>query len=141
MLKHSHQIRVTYQETDKMGIVYYANYLRWFEIGRTEYMRQAGITYKELEEEGIFLPVLESHCEYHQPARYDDLIRIETTINKLKRVRIGFSYKILESESDELLAVGNTIHSFVNQDFEPISPQREKPELWKLLKKNFDKKK
>ncbi|ADL11918.1 acyl-CoA thioesterase [Acetohalobium arabaticum] len=141
MSEHSHQIRVTYQETDKMGVVYYANYLRWFEIGRTEYMRQAGVTYKELEDEGVFLPVLESHCKYHNPARYDDLIRIETTINKLKRVRIGFSYEILHSESDELLAAGNTSHSFVNQDFEPISLQREKPEVWQLIQRSFDKKK
>ncbi len=72
------RVRVRYAETDRMGVVYYANYLVWFEVGRTEWLRETGWTYREMEQEGIALPVIEAHCEYRQPARYDDDIEIRT---------------------------------------------------------------
>jgi acyl-CoA thioester hydrolase len=140
MKEYSHEIRVTYEETDKMGVVYYANYLRWFEIARTELLRQEGLIYRDLEENGILLPVLESHCNYHHPARYDDLVKLVTKIKDLRRAKITFEYEILRLEDDKLLATGTTVHPFVNSDFKPISLKKEFPKLWEIIEQSFDNK-
>jgi len=110
------QIRVTYAETDAMGIVYYANYLRWLEVGRTELMRSLGIAYKEMEARGAFLPVSEVYCKYHASARYDDILIIETTVDFLKRASIQFSYRILRQSDGTLLITGSTLHAFVDRE-------------------------
>jgi len=112
---HRTQIRVTYAETDAMGIVYYANYLRWLEVGRTELMRSLGIAYKEMEDRGAFLPVSEVYCKYHAPARYDDILIIETTVDFLRRASIQFSYRILRKSDGTLLITGSTLHAFVDR--------------------------
>ena len=85
-------VRVRYAETDKMGIVYYANYLVWFEIGRTDWLRETGWTYREMEADGLALPVIEAHCEYKSGARYDDEIEIRTTARLVSPVRLAFDY-------------------------------------------------
>jgi len=113
---HRTQIRVTYAETDAMGIVYYANYLRWLEVGRTELMRSLGIAYKEMEARGAFLPVSEVYCKYHASARYDDILIIETTVDFLKRASIQFSYRILRQSDGTLLITGSTLHAFVDRE-------------------------
>ncbi len=127
------EIRVRYEETDQMGVVYYANYLTWFEIGRTELLRDKGYSYSDLEEEGFLLPVVNVECNYHQPANYDDLLTLETNIVKLKRSKIEFEYKVYRQ--DELLTTAKTVHPFVDQDLKPISLKKEAPKVWKLLKK------
>lgn len=104
-------VRVRYAETDKMGVVYYANYYIYFEIGRVEYMRNMGIDYRKMEiEDDTFIVVAESKCRYRRPARYDDLLRIRTRVLRVKRRTIHFGYEILHHESGELLAFGETIH-------------------------------
>ena len=113
---HRTQIRVTYAETDAMGIVYYANYLRWLEVGRTELMRSLGIAYKEMEARGAFLPVSEVYCKYHASARYDDILIIETTVDFLRRASIQFSYRILRQSDGTLLITGSTLHAFVDRE-------------------------
>ena len=115
-MKFSHSIvtRVIYAETDAMGVVYHANYLRWFEMGRTELMRHQGIAYKELESQGIYLPVSEAFCKYLRSARYDDLLVIETSVDFLKRASIQFSYRILRKADGEELVRGTTLHAFLN---------------------------
>jgi acyl-CoA thioester hydrolase len=110
------QVRVTYRDTDQMGFAYYANYLVWFEMGRTELLRQAGYTYKQLESRNMFLPVHSCFCEYKTPARYDDLIRIRTRIANLSRASMSFEYEIYRHETDELLAKGETKHAFINHE-------------------------
>jgi acyl-CoA thioester hydrolase len=115
-LIHRTQVRVTYAETDAMGIVYYANYLRWLEVGRTELMRSLGIAYKEMEDRGAFLPVSEVFCKYHVPARYDDILIIETTVDFLRRASIQFSYRILRKSDGTLLITGSTLHAFVDRE-------------------------
>src|SRR5512143_2271977 len=107
---HRLKIRVRYGDTDAMGIVYYANYLRWFEMGRTEMMRHLGIAYKEIEEQGVSLPVSEVFCKYHRPAKYDDVLIIETRIDIIKKVRMQFSYRILREDGDAELITGTTLH-------------------------------
>ncbi len=112
---HRTEIRVTFAETDAMGIVYYANYLRWFEVGRTELIRSLGIPYKKLEEEGIHLPVSEVSCKYLVSAKYDDLLTIETTVDFLGRASIQFHYRILRKEDGRELVTGKTLHAFLDR--------------------------
>ena len=109
--------RVTYAETDKMGFVYYANYLVWFEIGRTELIRASGLAYKELEEMGINLPVIEASCRYKKPVKYDDLITIRTAVSEFEGIRLGFSYEI--TRDGQVLAIGRTLHAFMDKDGRP----------------------
>jgi acyl-CoA thioester hydrolase len=109
------QVRVRYAETDQMGIVYYANYLVWFEIGRVELLRSLGLAYSQLEREHeCILPVVEASCRYRAPARYDDEILIETRPALLRGAVIKFAYKILRKspsgEAPTLLAEGETVH-------------------------------
>ena len=111
---HQIETRVTYAETDAMGIVYYAHYLRWFEMGRTEYMRHIGISYKEMEAQGIYLPVAEVFCKYLDSAKYDDLLIIETRVDFIKRASIQFLYSIRRQEDKKELVQGRTLHAFVD---------------------------
>ena len=108
---HEHRLRVRYAETDQMGVVYYANYLIYFEIGRVEYMRERGVAYKEMEiQDDSFIVVAESHCRHLRPARYDDLLRIRTRVAESRRRTIRFAYEIVNSATGELLATGLTMH-------------------------------
>lgn len=91
MEKNLTEYRVIYGDTDQMGVVYYANYLRWFEKGRTEFLRQLGVPYTSIEDSGLYFPVAEVSCRYHRPARFDDVIIIETTLNALNRASLSFS--------------------------------------------------
>ena len=109
------EARVIYADTDAMGVVYYARYLRRLEMGRSELMRSMGISYREMEIEGIFLPVSEVSCKYHASARYDDILSIETSIDFLKRASIQFSYRILRKSDGTLLVTGRTLHAFVDR--------------------------
>ena len=105
----STRVRVRYAETDRMGVVYYANYLVWFEVGRTEWLRQTGWTYREMEADGMTLPVIEAHCEYRQPARYDDEIEIRTQARLLTPIRIRFDYEVVRTDQ-VIVAAGYTAH-------------------------------
>ena len=114
-IRNDHVVRVTYHDTDQMGVVYYANYLVWFEIGRTELLRQTGSSYRAFEQRGFILPVIRCVCDYKRPARYDDLIRISTCISSLSRASISFQYRIFHHESNELLAEGETRHALTDR--------------------------
>jgi acyl-CoA thioester hydrolase len=107
------QIRVRYAETDQMGYVYYGNYAMYYEVARTESLRHLGITYKELEHDGIMMPVLETSSKYLKPARYDDLLTIKVSIPSFPGVKIFFLYEIY-NEVRELINTGNTTLAFVN---------------------------
>ena len=106
--------RVIYGDTDKMGIVYYANYLRWFERGRCEFLRQLGVPYGDIEARGIHFPVVEASCRYVKPAHYDDVVLIETRLDSLSRRTLIFSYRILREGEDVALATGSTKHACVD---------------------------
>jgi acyl-CoA thioester hydrolase len=110
---------VRYADTDKMGVVYYANYLVWFEVGRSEWLRSSGWTYREMEHEGLSLPVLEAHCEYRQPARYDDELDIGARATRPSPVRLRFDYEVRRVVDDVLLAHGHTIHAAVDPSGRP----------------------
>ena len=112
------RVRVRYADTDQMGVVYYANYLVWFEVARTEWLRDGGWSYREMEADGIALPVIEAHCEYRQPARYDDEIEIWTVAKMLTPVRIRFDYEARKAD-DTISATGHTVHAALGPDGRP----------------------
>jgi acyl-CoA thioester hydrolase len=112
-------VRVRYAETDQMGVVYYANYFVWFEIGRTDLLRALGGTYRELEAAGLFLPVIEASCDYAQPCRYDDELAIETTGRTLSPVRVEFSYTVTRQADGARAATGRTVHAALNREGRP----------------------
>ena len=118
-------VRVRYGETDQMGYCYYGNYAQFLEIGRVEALRSIGIRYKDLEDEGVMLPVLDMHIKYISPAKYDDLLTIETTIEEITGSRIFFTYKIC-NESDKEVVIAKTTLVFVARDsMRPIkAPER-----------------
>ena len=112
---HRCQCRVLYGDTDAGGVVYYANYLRYFEQGRTELMRELCCTYRDLEGEGLILPVVESYSRYKAPALYDDLLTIRTALVDSQRVSCRFHYAITRESDQRLLVKGFTIHAVVNR--------------------------
>ena len=113
------RLRVRYAETDRMGVVYYANYLVWFEVGRTEWLRQSGWTYREMERDGISLPVIEAHCEYRRSARYDDDVAIATRGHLVTPIRIRFDYEVARVADGTVAAVGHTVHTAIGVDGKP----------------------
>lgn len=125
-------IRVRYEETDKMGFVYYGKYFTWFEVGRTELFRELGIPYRSFEERGIMLPVTEADCKYKSSARYDDLVTIRTSVTRLSPVRIHFGYQIL-SEDERVLAYGNTGHAFIDKAGRPVNLSKKDNQLWEKI--------
>src|SRR3954447_21727325 len=108
--KHRTRFRVRYAETDQMGVVYYANYLIWMEIGRVELVRARGFDYKQLEAEGLFLSVIDANCHYLHPARYDQEITVQTEVVNSSSRTIEFAYQIRSADPDRLLAQGSTRH-------------------------------
>lgn len=111
------RVRVRYAETDQMGVVYHANYLVWFEVGRVELMRQCGLNYKRLEqEEGCWIAVVEATARYKAPAKYDDELVVETTVKSVRGPVIRFGYRILRLEDGLLLCEGETIHVALGRD-------------------------
>jgi len=111
------QVRVRYAETDQMGVVYHANYLIWFEVGRVELMRQRGLDYKRLElEEDCWIAVVEATARYKAPARYDDELIIETRVISLRGPILRFGYRILRIEDGLLLCEGETVHVVIGRD-------------------------
>ncbi|SES76411.1 acyl-CoA thioester hydrolase [Salinibacillus kushneri] len=151
-------MRVQYKDTDQMGIVHHGNYVNWFEIGRTEWMRHFGISYKKMESMGLLLPVLNLDIQYQKSARFDDCIAIYTKIDQFSPVRLTFAYEArkisnenLESDNNhtlimnpgeiekpegELLAKGTTTHMWVNQEWKPIRIHKAAPEVYERLAKN-----
>ena len=117
------RIRVRYAETDQMGVVYYANFFIWFEIGRVELLRQLGFHYKQMEiDDDCHIPVVEANCRYKSPAHYDDELLLETTVLALRRSVIKFGYRLLRPENDAntLLAEGATTHVTVDRAMRPV---------------------
>jgi len=145
---HTYPIRVRYQETDAMGVVFHGNYVTWFEVGRTEWIRANGYSYRSIEERGLLLPVVDLQCKYILPARYDDEIVICTRIGDFSPLRLSFesqirrvsgSYeaKVLrpgEPLPGELLVEGGTKHVWVNANWQPARVNKALPELYELLK-------
>jgi acyl-CoA thioester hydrolase len=120
------RLRVRYAETDQMGVVYHANYFIWFEIGRVEYLRQLGFSYRDMEkDDGCFIAVADARCRYKAPARYDDELIVRTHIRNARESVIHFGYKLLRATDGELLAEGETTHVVTNAQMKvSVIPQK-----------------
>lgn len=114
LLKDHAKIRVIYADTDAMGIVYHTNYIKWFEIGRTELLRNIGVVYAQIEMQGYNLPLTEVYCHYLLPAKYDQLIIVETSLEYLKRASMKFNYVIWDEDMKKTMVEGYTIHACTN---------------------------
>ncbi len=125
MLSHTTTIRVRYADTDKMQFVYNGKYLEYFEVGRTEILRNVGLPYGELEKTGYQLPVMEAGLKYKNPAHYDDELNIEATIKELYTAKVHIEYKITRKEDNVLIATGFTDHMFMREDTKkPTKPPK-----------------
>jgi acyl-CoA thioester hydrolase len=111
--EHEIEVRVRYTDTDPMGFLHHANYFVYFEMGRTELLRASGGNYRKMEEDGLFVVVVKAECRYHRPARYDDVLRIRTTVRRVTLARIEHQYEIFRR--DELLAVGHVVLAMVDR--------------------------
>ena len=124
------KLRVIYGDTDQMGVVYYANYFRYFEFARSEYFRARGGSYVEVEKQGLMFPVIEAHANYRAPARYDDLLLIKTWIEGSRRASLTFKYEVRREggpsggergDSTDVLVEGHTTHACINKDLRPVA--------------------
>lgn len=141
-------MRILYKDTDQMGVGHHANYITWFEMGRTEWMRKKGITYSEIEAKGLLLPVLNVEVDYKEPAHYDELIAIFTRVTEYSKVKIVFEYqaRLYEAKKGEselepygkLLATGQTTHMWLNDKWKPARLDRKAPEVFELLQNILD---
>jgi acyl-CoA thioester hydrolase len=126
------EIRVRYKETDNMGVVYYSNYLVWFEVARTEYLRSLGISYRDIEKRGAYLMVASASCKYLRPARYDDIVKIETWVSEVKNSSLTFEYKLFVEGRP--IATGESRHVLTDKNGRP---RRIPEELKAIFTKGF----
>src|SRR6202046_4680394 len=120
------RLRVRYAETDQMGVVYHANYLVWFEIGRVEFIRQTGLDYAAMEREGAMIAVVEASARYKAPARYDDVLIVRTTLAGVRGSIVRFRYAVVRAADDQVLCEGETVHLVVGRDMK----RRDMPERY-----------
>ena len=122
---------VKYYETAQMGVVHHSNYIRWFEEARVEFMRNAGISYKTMEDEGIQIPVVTVSCKYKSPAKFDDTVIVRVWIKKFNGIIVEISYEVADKESGEVRVTGESSHCFVNDTtFKPINLKREREDIY-----------
>jgi len=115
------EVRVRYAETDAQGIVYYSNYFVWFEVGRVDYFRELGLSYADLEREGLCFLIAEASCRYHAPAHFDELLMVRTWVEEVKSRSFVLAYEVVNKGTGKLLATGRTVQVFVNQEGKPIA--------------------
>ncbi|MCI3925132.1 acyl-CoA thioesterase [Paenibacillus sp. TRM 82003] len=132
-------LRVRYQETDAMGVVYHGNYFTWFELARTEWTRANGYTYRAIEERGLLLPVVDVSAHYKQPARYDDEITVRCRPTDVSPIRLAFEYEVILTERPEhVLVTGTSKHVWVDRSWRPVRLSKEAPDLYESLKTAAD---
>ena len=134
MKKYYTDVRVIFADTDAMGIVYHTNYIKWFEVGRTEMMRQAGFPYGELEKAGMWLPVVSVNCEYKAPAYYDDILTIAAWVENLGGVSVVIGYEITKKETGELLVTGSSRHGITDKELKPLRIKTTFPEVYEFFR-------
>ncbi len=137
-MKSETEIIVRYAETDQMKVVHHSVYPVWFEAARTDYMEKAGYPYTRIENEGIMLPLSHLECDFKEGARYGDRILIKTSIKKLSPVRLEIKYKAFRKSDNILLAEGETVHAWTDNNLKIINLKKQMPELYKLLENEVE---
>jgi acyl-CoA thioester hydrolase len=132
------RLTVRYAETDQMGIVHHSHYPVWFEAGRTDFLKKAGMSYTAVEAGGILLPLYEINCRYLSPAKYEDELTVVTRIKKLSRVRLILSYEVVRETDGALLAAGETMHAFTDASLRPLNAEKACPGLYALLRQALE---
>jgi len=132
------ELIVRYAETDQMGIVYYTNYGVWYEIARTNYIKDLSYSYTDMEKKGILLPVIDLNIHYISPTYYDDNITIETTVSKLYSSKIEFSYLVYRNDIKEPVNTGSSIHAFVNKDMKLINFKKDFPDIYYAIDNSME---
>ena len=128
------EVRVIYADTDAMGVVYHTNYLRWFEIGRTELMHEIEFPSSVLEKVPLLMPIAHVYCEYKKPAFYDDIVEIVTRVEEIGYASMIVACDIFRKSTGELIATGHTRHGFTNDSLKPVSVKKAVPEFYRILK-------
>ncbi len=126
--------KVSYYETDKMGVTHHSNYIRWMEEARVDFLDKIGFGYKKLEEDGIISPVIGVECDYKMPTTFDDLVKINVEIEEFKGVKLVIKYTMVNAKNDELVLVGKTKHCFLSKENKPIVLKKSFPEFDKKLR-------
>ena len=134
MIKFTYKTKVYYKDVDQMGVVYYARYYEYFEAARTELLQSISIDVTSIEDEGYFLPVITSHCDYKLGANFEDILLVKTLINKSPKATMRIDYEIYRSNNNELLVTGHTIHAFIDQSGKAVKPPKK---LLEALQKNI----
>lgn len=124
-----------YAETDQMGIIHHSNYAVWFEAGRTDFLRKAGASNTDIEARGILLPLYEMNCQFKSPAKYEDEIMVVTSLNQISRVRLCFSYQVINTANQKLLATGETMHAWTDKALKPVNSEKVIPDIYSVLSK------
>lgn len=131
MYKSITKIKVRYAETDQMGIVHHSNYYVYFEAAREDFIAGSGIRYRDIEDSGVMMPLVETQCRYIEGAKYDDMIRIETTMEELTPVKVCLQYSVIRELDGKQLAKGKTVLAFVEKEsFKLVNLKRKFPEIW-----------
>jgi len=130
---HETELIVRYAETDQMGIVHHSNYAVWFEAARTEYIKSLGISYTEIEEQGLMLPLKSLQCEFIRPAKYEDRIKILTRLNEYNGIRLSFNYNVINEEDGSLLAKGVTEHVWTDKSLRPCNLKKKNEKINNLI--------
>ena len=129
---------VRYAETDQMGIAHHSNYLIWFEVGRSDFIKSFGIKASTLENEGILLPLIDLKCTYKKPARYEDELILKTKLSSLNKLKLTFNYAIYNKKTSLLLATGETTHVTVSKDLKPINIKKYNRKFYEILLNYID---
>lgn len=127
------KLKVRYVETDRMGIVHHSNYYAWFEVGRGDFITKSGITYSDMEKQGVMMPLVDSYCKYCEGAKYEESIIIQTFVEEMNPVKIKFNYNVIRENDGKLLAKGKTTHAFVNNEFKIVNLKKLHEVLWEKL--------
>lgn len=135
---HSYNRKTFYHETDQMGIIHHSNYIRWFEEARVHWMNEIGLSYKQLEEEGLLSPVLKISCEYKAMTRFDEDIIIHVEPDSYNGVRYFLKYEVRGKEDDVVHAFGESSHCFINKENRPVSVKKVRPDMHKVFLKIFE---
>lgn len=131
-------IKVRYAETDAMAVVHHANYYIYFEVAREDLIRESGISYKDLEDKGIMMPLIETHCKYIEAAKYDDDLVVESSISELTPVKVRIEYVVRRKNDNTILATGNTLQTFVDSnEFKIVNLKRNNEDIWNKFTEIF----